>query len=96
VIVALAALASVRTLPGEPAMTGDRPVRARRTLVEVLTELAAERARVLLLGLDMAHGVAGELRAVGRDVATIRLDAGGGTAYVALASVAEISAPVSG
>jgi hypothetical protein len=96
VIVVLAAVASVRTLPGEPPLTGDRPVRSCRTLVEVLAELAAERARVLMLGLDAAHGVAGELRAVGRDIATLRLDGGGGTAYVALASVAEISAPVSG
>jgi hypothetical protein len=96
VIVALAAVGSVRTLPGEPAMTGDRVVRAARSLVEVLGDLAAERARVLMLGPDAAHGVAGELRAVGRDIATVRLDGGGGTAYVALASVAEISAPVSG
>jgi hypothetical protein len=85
VAIALAALSSVRTLPGEPATTGDRFVPATTSLAEMLSALGEERTRVLIV-----------LRAVGRDVLTVRLGGDGGTAYVALGSVAEISLVESG
>jgi hypothetical protein len=96
VLVALAAIASVRTMPGEGFITGDRPVVTGTSLVEALCALGEARERVLVLGDDADHGVSGELRAVGRDVLTVRLDGDGATAYVALASVAEISLVESG
>jgi hypothetical protein len=94
VIVALAALASVRTLPGEPPTTGDRFRPTAATLAETLVALGDERARVMVVGADPRQAIVGELRAVGRDVLTIRSE--GGTAYVVLASVAEISLVESG
>jgi hypothetical protein len=96
VAIALHAVASVRTLPGEPTTSGDRFLPTTTTLAEMLDALGEDRARVLVTGLDARQPVAGELRAVGRDVATIRLDGAGGTAYVALDSVAEISLVESG
>ena len=96
VAIALAALSSVRTLPGEPATTGDRFVPASTSLAEMLSALGEERTRVLIVGSDPRQAVSGELRAVGRDVLTVRLGGDGGTAYVALASVAEISLVESG
>lgn len=96
VLVALAAIASVRTGPGEAPVTGDRPLVAELTLGERLRELATERTRVLIVGADPAHALSGELRAVGRDVITLRLDGDGALAYTALDSVAEVSVVVSG
>jgi hypothetical protein len=96
VAIALAALSSVRTLPGEPATTGDRFVPATTSLAEMLSVLGEERTRVLIVGFDPRQAVSGELRAVGRDVLTVRLGGDGGTAYVALGSVAEISLVESG
>jgi hypothetical protein len=96
VAIALSAVASVRTLPGEPATSGDRFVPAATTLAEMLGALGEERVRVVVIGIDARHPVSGELRAVGRDVLTIRLDGEGGTAYVTLGSVAEISLVESG
>jgi hypothetical protein len=95
IFVALHAITSVRTLPGEGPTTGDRFWRGNATLAELLSALTGERARVLLVGLDGRDAVSGELRAVGRDVVTVRLD-GGGLAYLALDSVAEVSLVESG
>ena len=91
VLVRQATISSVRTLPGEPVTIGDRHLVTDVTLADALRALADHRARVLLVGADPAHAVAGEVRAVGRDVVTVRLDGAGGTAYVAVASLAEIS-----
>jgi hypothetical protein len=95
VVVRLSAITSVRTLVHERVTAGDRPAVGTLTIAEALGALAEERQRVLLIGADAGHPVRGELRAVGRDVARVRED-GGGTAYVALASVVEISAAESG
>jgi hypothetical protein len=58
----------------------------------MLSVLAADRPRVLIVTTADAEGVAGELRSVGRDVVTVRLDgdprAG---AYVAITAIAEVS-----
>jgi hypothetical protein len=91
VLVAHTAIATVRTVSGEPPTSGDRWLRTPTTLLETLSALGDERARVLVLGLDPAHGVSGELRGVGRDVLTIRLDGDGALTYVALPAVAEVS-----
>lgn len=96
VLVAARGLASVRTLPGDAVTIGDRPVLTDLTLAETLAALADERARVLLIGHDADEPLAGELRGVGADLVTIRLDGGGGTAYVSSSSVLELSVTVSG
>ena len=96
VIVHHRSVASVRTAAGEPATVGDRSVVTDVALAETLGALAEERPRVLLIGDDATDSVRGELRRAGRDVLTVRLDGDGGTAYVPLSSVAEISLAESG
>lgn len=84
----LAGMTTVRPHPDErhgPA-SGDRAAIDLR-LAEALARIAIERPR---LGLVLAGGdrVSGELRSVGADVATLRLDGEPpGLAYVALPSV---------
>jgi len=96
VLVAERGLASVRTLPGDAVTIGDRPVHTDLTFAETLAALADHRVRVLVVGHDADDAVAGELRSVGADVVTVRLDGGGGTAYVSSSSVLELSVTVSG
>jgi small nuclear ribonucleoprotein (snRNP)-like protein len=91
VLVALAAVASLRGAPGEGSVLGDREVAAARVhLADVAAGLAAERARVLLVTTD-GEALAGVLSSVGRDVALLR---GTGdpptTCYVPLAAVCEL------
>jgi len=95
VLVRLDAIGAIRTLPRERVTIGDRPAAGAVSLAEALAAMAAERPRLLLVGQDAADPVSGELRAVGRDLLHVRLD-GGGSAYVALASVIEVSAAESG
>jgi len=85
----LDALTTVRLHPGEHhgAATGDRAVAGEQRLVEVLARLAGERRRASLVTVS-GETVAGELRSVGTDVVTLRLD-GGGTCYVAAPAVTE-------
>lgn len=89
VLVPLAAVTSLRAGPGDGPVVGDRPTGDGPTLVDLLADLAAERAavRVVTVGGD---AVAGELRAVGRDVLVVA-PSGGGAAYVALGAVAEVA-----
>jgi hypothetical protein len=91
VIVALAAVTSVRTLPGEASTIGDRSVATSHRLVDVLAGLAAERAPVLLVLADGDEAVAGALRSVGQDIVGIRV-AGGApvTAYVSVGAIVEV------
>jgi hypothetical protein len=89
VLVALDAVAAVRTRPGVTSVAGDRSVRLERNLAEVLTELAAERTGVVI-GAAGAE-VRGELRAVGRDIATLRVDGPPAiAAYVQLAAASDV------
>jgi hypothetical protein len=90
VIVALAAVSSVHTRPGEASTIGDRPSTTSLRLADVLAGLAAERAAVVLLtGGDDA--VAGALRSVGQDVVRVRVaDAPAATAYVPVAAIVEV------
>jgi hypothetical protein len=90
VIVALAAVTSLRTLPGEAATIGDRSIATSLSLVDVLTGLAAERAAVLLVLAGGDDAVAGALGSVGQDVVTVRLAGAGGTAYVPVDAIVEL------
>jgi hypothetical protein len=84
-------IASVRPESSRPAAAGDRAVDIDVTMAEALAVVAEERPRVLVVTLADADGLAGELRSVGRDVATLRLDGTErATAYVPIASIAEL------
>jgi hypothetical protein len=92
VIVALAALTSIRALPGTVAPTGDRAVRSALGVADVLAGLAAERERVMVVSLDGGDSVTGTIRALGRDVVALRVDGAtpATTAYIPLAAVGEV------
>jgi hypothetical protein len=92
VLLTLGSVTAVRTVPGADPSVGERLVTTELRLAEVLSELAGERARVVLVPLDGTDAVAGELRAVGRDVVTVRTDGDPpAIAYVPLRSVAEVT-----
>lgn len=91
VLVVLSAIATVRTAPNVERAMGERVVTTELRLAEVLAELAVERPRVLLVATDGMDGVAGELRAVGYDVVTVRTEGDPpASAYVRLAALAEV------
>ena len=87
----LGALASVRAHAGfrEGGAAGDRPSPLDLSLLELLARLVPDRPRLTLAaGADV---VAGELRAVGTDVVTLRLDGEPpGTCYLAAATIDEV------
>ena len=90
VVVALDAVASVRTRPGVPAVLGDRPGGGDIGLAEVVAGLAADREAVRLVTVD-GEAVTGVVRSVGLDVLVMR--GGGdppGVAYVPLAAIGEV------
>jgi len=78
------------TTTGEGRGRGELGVR----LGEVLAQAAGQRPRILVQ--TGATSVVGDLRAVGRDVLTVRPDGGGGAVYVPLASLSEVSFLASG
>ncbi len=89
-LVVLRALAAVRRRPGQhaPDTAGARPTAGKTSLAAHLSGLAPERPRVAIAVDGEPMMLNGELRAVGVDVATLRLDGEPPvTAYVALASV---------
>jgi len=89
-LVALAAVVSATPQSDEHVVTGDRVVVSDLTLAEALGWLAGDRPRV---HLHAAGGsiVAGELRSVGVDVATVLLEGRPRRpAYVALRSVTDV------
>lgn len=91
VLVAMAGLASVRPEAGAPATSGGRGVTVPAGLAEALALLAEERPRVLVVPTG-GDGVAGELRAVGRDVVTIAPDGSErGLAYVPMTAITEVT-----
>ena len=92
VLLAFGGIGSVRPDARTASPSGDRAVRADLGLAEMLSVLAVERPRVLIVTTADAESIAGELRSVGRDVVTIRLDgAPRASAYVAIAAIAEVS-----
>ena len=98
-LVALHAVATLRPEPGYRAgeAASDRAAPVRAGLADVLAALAGDRPRVRLVAEGASEGVTGELRSVGADVATVRLEGaapGGGdgrTVYVRLESVREVT-----
>ena len=95
-VLALAAVASVRPQVGQPAVTGDRPLRTSLRLAEVLAGLAAERERARLVTLGGEDAVTGTVQAVGRDVIAVRTEAqAAAIVYIPLAAVGEVTLGVS-
>ena len=93
VFLALSAVTDVRLLPGaRPGdTTGAAPVEDRSTMAAVLAGLAGEGRRVRVGTWGDVLGVAGELRSVGTDVVTLRLDTRPATTvYLRLEAVSEV------
>ena len=88
VLVALGAVTSVRPGPDEPAVTGDRTVHAPASMAEVL-RLAVEDRPAVVVTLEGAEVVTGQLRSVGQDVAAVRGD--DGVAHVVLGAIDEVT-----
>jgi hypothetical protein len=92
-LVALAAVSSLRTWPGEPGTLGDRTVSTQLSLAEVLARLAGERERVMVVH-EKDHALNGTLQSVGDDVVVLALDGDGGgahgVAYLPLQAVGEL------
>jgi hypothetical protein len=89
-IVALHAVTSVRTLPGEATTIGDRSTGTSHRLVDVLAGLAVERAAVVLVLAD-GDAVAGVAVSVGQDVVGVRVVGGAAvTAYVPVGAIVEV------
>ena len=77
---------------GEADADRDAPLDVR--LAHALAGLVADRPRVRVLTVGCADAWTGELRSVGRDVITLRLDGagpGGDAVYLALDAVAEVT-----
>jgi hypothetical protein len=89
--VAIAGVTTVRPHPGErhPSATGDRASRDL-LLVEALARVAPERPRLAVV-TEGGESTAGELRAVGEDVVTLRLDGDArALCYVSASSIREV------
>lgn len=95
-LVALATIAVVHTASKVGTAGSDRAVTSDLRLADVLVELAADRARVVLL-VGASNGalgdvVSGSLLSIGHDVAVVRTDAAvAGRAYVPLAAIREVT-----
>ncbi len=93
VLVAITGIGSLRPqLHGRPTDTaGARRPPLNVGLAVLLAGLAADRPRVQVMAVGDHQPLSGELRAVGLDVATIRLDGEGKSlAYVRIANLAEV------
>ena len=89
----LAAVATIRRRPGRRVAdaTGDRAAARQLSLAAYLGALAPDRPRIAMVVTGEAAMLTGELRAVGRDIATVRLDGEPPiAAYVALGSLSEV------
>jgi len=99
VLLAMSAIALVRTAPEIEPTVGDRMIGTDLRLADVLAELAADRAHVALTmsggwghaTAGAGHAVVGVLRSVGHDVAALRPDAEArSTVYVVLSAVTQV------
>jgi hypothetical protein len=88
-LVALGAVASLRTHPGEAPVLGDREVAGSLRLADVVAGLAEDRERLVLVTSD-GDALAGVLVSVGRDVVLLRGGEPPTTCYVPLASLHEV------
>ena len=94
ILIPAAAVSSVRVPPDRQRTeaTGSRPAPVDATLHGVLAGLAGDRRRVLVALHGNAEVLSGELRSVGIDVLTLRLDGEPATTvYLRSASVSEVS-----
>jgi hypothetical protein len=90
-LLAVASIATLRAAPRADPALGERVATTGFQLTDVLSELAAERGRALLVTTGGTEAVTGELRAVGRDVIAVRLDGDPpAMAYLRAAAVAEV------
>jgi hypothetical protein len=90
IMVALAAVTSVRMPPGAASTIGDRSITTSLRLVDVMAGLTAERAAVLLV-VAGDDAVSGELRSVGQDVVGVRLaGAPAVMAYIPVGAIIEV------
>lgn len=93
-LLAFGAIATVRPEPGYRAgqAASERAAPVDATLADVLVGLVGERPRVRMVTEGGGEALAGQLRSVGADVATLRLDGErGGTVYVQLGAVLEVT-----
>ncbi|MEA3075132.1 MAG: hypothetical protein QOF60_40 [Actinomycetota bacterium] len=94
VFVPLAAITVLRPEPsaaGNADFAGARPAPVDVSLAAALSRLAVERPRVQLTSVGDPEPLAGELRSVGADVATVQLDGEGRlVAHVRLAGLADV------
>lgn len=92
VLLAFHAVGSLRTAPAVEVTLGDRTVVTELRLTDVLSGLAEDRERVLLVTRAGDDVIAGTVRSVGHDVVVVRMDGErASTAYVPTAAVAEVS-----
>ncbi|MEN3271593.1 MAG: hypothetical protein V7636_354 [Actinomycetota bacterium] len=86
-----AAITVVRPAPGQRivAATGDRSAAMRLELVELLARLVDDRPDVAVV-LDTGESLTGTLIAVGADVLTVQVGAGGDLAYSSVARCASV------
>lgn len=92
--VAFSAIATVRPEPGFRVgrAASERSAAVDARLGDVLAGLAGDRPRVRMVVDGGGESLAGELRSVGADVATLRLDGEpGATVYVRLDAVREVT-----
>ncbi|MEA3054684.1 MAG: hypothetical protein QOD30_116, partial [Actinomycetota bacterium] len=91
VAVRIAAITVVRPGPGQRAVaaTGDRSAAMRLDLVELLARLVDDRPDVAVV-LDTGESLTGALVAVGADVLTLQVGAGGDLAYASVARSASV------
>lgn len=75
---------------GQPMSGAARAQALDLALCDALSAISGDRPRVLVVSRD-GTGLAGSLRAVGRDVVTLRLADAAGTVYVPIASIAEVT-----
>ncbi|HXH57916.1 hypothetical protein [Iamia sp.] len=80
---------------GRPRGGADRAQALDLAFAEALSALVGERPRVLVVSRD-GTGLSGDLRAVGRDVLTLRIAEADGTVYVPIAALAEVNVPRGG
>jgi hypothetical protein len=76
--------------PASPSATGDRPAPLDLGLAELFGHLVNDRPRMLVFVRGDSEPIAGELRAVGVDVLTLRVDGTErGTCFVPTAAIVE-------
>lgn len=91
VFIPMSAIASIKVeAETAPLATSTRSATLPTTFVNVIAGLAGERPRVRLDVRGHQELVTGELRSVGADVVTVKLDGPTGNAYVPIGAIVEL------